>query len=154
MVQLLMMEPQSQRSAEANNYIKNILNYGIKKTGEKSVTLSISPNENESGNLVIPISVLAATDGKKNLTPTDSLALQLKSVFQVTGELEAKKQASFYLNYLAKYFADLAHTENMPAFTRYISLSTNKDESLAWFKAHQQEVTDFSKWVKETKRSF
>ncbi len=150
----LMMEPQTQRSAEANTYVKNILAYGIKKTGEKSVSLSVSPNETNPGNLVIQIAVLAATENKKDLTATDSLNLQLKSVFQVTAELAAKKPDGFYSNYLAKFFGDLANTGNMPAFARYISLSTNKDDNLAWFKAHPQETTDFGKWLKETKRSF
>ncbi|RKR85642.1 tetratricopeptide repeat protein [Mucilaginibacter gracilis] len=150
----VILEPQTARSAEAYRYIKNILGHGITKTGEKSVTISVSEKELGSGDMMMQIAVLAATTDKKGLSPTDSLSLQLKSVFEVLAETAANKPVPFYTSYLAKYFGNLAHSNNMPAFARLISLAANADDSKAWFKEHQIELTNLDKWVQTTERSF
>lgn len=150
----LLLEPQSKRSGEAVAYIKNILNYGITKIGEKSVTLSVPSADLNSINLALQIAVLAATDNKKDLSPVDSLSLQLTSVFQIIGEQAGKMESPFFANFYAAYFKKMAESGNMPAFVHYITLSTYKDENLAWFKEHDKELKDLQQWVVNTKREF
>jgi len=99
------------------------------------------------------LAIVAATTDKKGLSAVDSLTLQLTSVFQILGEQSANKNNDF-TNYFTKYFANLSHTNNMPAFVRYITLSAYKEENMAWFKDHEQELKDFQKWINDTKRDF
>jgi hypothetical protein len=65
-----------------------------------------------------------------------------------------EKTPAMASTYFADFFQKLGASGNMPAFTRYISLSVNKDENLAWFKAHDKELSDFDKWVATTERKF
>ncbi|WP_426669907.1 tetratricopeptide repeat protein [Mucilaginibacter sp. McL0603] len=150
----LLLEPRSKRSAEALAYIKNILNYGITKTGEKSITVNVPSTDLNSINLGMQMAVVTACDNKKNISPADSLTLQLTSVFQIIGEQSDKLETPFFSNYYAKYFQKLSISKSMPAFVRYISLSMYKDENTAWFKRHDDELKDLEKWVSLTKRGF
>jgi tetratricopeptide (TPR) repeat protein len=148
----LMMEPNSKRSSEAYQYIKAILNYGIRKTGEKKIDISISSADLDKGNLMLPISIIAATDGKKDLAPVDSLELQLKSVFEVAGNIIGEKEDPFVSKYFANYFVALAGSDNMPAFARLVSLTAYKEDNLKWFKDNDSKLTALSNWIANTKR--
>jgi tetratricopeptide (TPR) repeat protein len=150
----LLLEPQTARSANAFVNLKKVLNYGIKRSGEKKVDISISKDDLNGSNLIIPMAVLAATEGKQNLSTTDSLSLELKSVFDVLGESKKDAKSTDYAHFYADYFKKMADSPNMPAFARLISLAVYKEENIKWFKEHQKELTDLDAWVKETPRSF
>ena len=155
----ILLEPQTKRSTEAYKYIKTIVNYGIKQTGEKSVTINISDSDLGSGNLLMPMAVTTATDsnstgGKKNLTSVDSLALQLTSLFKISTTITGDKENSFVTNYFAKYFEQLGNSDNMPTFARLVSLTAYKDENLQWFKDNDDKLKALNNWVANTKREF
>ncbi|WP_184545945.1 tetratricopeptide repeat protein [Mucilaginibacter sp. FT3.2] len=150
----LLLEPQTKRSTEAYNYVHYIINYGIKSTGEKNVNITVSTNDMDSGNFMMPISVLAATTDKKGLSRTDSLSLQLKSLFEVSGGFTGKKEDAFYKNYFSEYFKKLAETDNMQAFARLISIGAYQDENLQWFKDNNAKLSALDAWVTATKREF
>ncbi len=149
----LLLEPQSKRSSEAMAYVKNIVNFGITRKDEKSINISVNPDEG-AGNLMMPMAVSTALDGKKNLSAVDSVQFQLKSLFEIGSTIADDKVKPFANNYYANYFENLAKSGNMPAFARYITLSIYKDENLAWFKDHDKELKDFQKWLADTKRDF
>jgi tetratricopeptide (TPR) repeat protein len=150
----LLLEPQSKRSPEAIAYAKSILNFGISKKGEKNININISSSELNSMNLGMQMAVVAATVDKKNLTSVDSLTLQLTSVFRIIGEQSDKSITPFFANYYAKYFQELSVSDNMPAFTRYISLCVYKDENTDWFNGHKEELMGLEKWISSTERNF
>jgi hypothetical protein len=107
-----------------------------------------------SDDLMFSLAVINATSGKKNLSPVDSLALQLKSIFEVQDASKETVDKSFYNKFFVEYFKNMAATGNVPAFTRYITLSTNKAENNEWFKAHDDDITKLDKWVTTTKRTY
>jgi len=150
----LMLEPQSKRSAEAFKYVEAILNYGIKKTGEKKIDITISTQDLDSGNLLMPMAVATATDDKKDLAAVDSLELRLTAVFKIAGSITGEKTDPFVSNYFGKYFVALAATDNMPAFARLVSLTAYKDDNLKWFKDNDGKLTALSNWIANTKRDF
>ena len=150
----LLLEPQSKRSGEGMAYVKNILNYGITKTGEKSVTVSVPSTDLNSINLGMQMAVLTATDNKKDLSAVDTLSLQLKSVFEIVGEQSDKLETPFFSKYYAKYFLKLAKSENIPAFARVISLSAYQEEDTKWLKEHNKELQELDRWVSTTEREF
>ncbi|SDE12896.1 Tetratricopeptide repeat-containing protein [Mucilaginibacter pineti] len=148
----LILEPQTQRSVEAYKFVQNILNHGIKKTGEKSVTLTLSQKDVDGPNLLLPTAILAATTDKTGLSKTDSLTLQLKSVFGISDNFGAKSADAFYKSFYSDYFKKLAATDNMEAFVRLISLTANKEENLQWFKDNGAKLSALDAWVTTTKR--
>lgn len=150
----LMVEPQTQRSISAFKNIEDILHYGIKKTGDKSVTLNISTADMNSSNLILPMAILNATSDKKDLGVTDSLTLQLTQVFKISGAFYGDKPSEFYTHYYADYFKKLAESDNMPAFSRFISVATYREENLKWFKDNDKQLGALDTWVNNNKREF
>ncbi|MEO7211690.1 tetratricopeptide repeat protein [Mucilaginibacter sp.] len=150
----LLIEPQTKRSPEALTYVKAIINNGVKKTGEKSVTITINEKDLSSSNLLMPLTVTNATSDKKNLSATDSLTLQFTALFEIAHVITGDKDNPFVASYYSDFFEKLAKSGNMAAFTRYISLSAYKDENLAWFKEHDKDLAAFDDWLKATKREF
>ncbi len=150
----LLLEPQTQRSAEAYHYVKKIINYGIKKTGETSVTLSVNPKDTAGANFLMPMTILAATSDKKNLSPVDSLSLQIKSLFDISESFGSKKEDTFYKSFYAGYFKNLAAAGDVPAFARFISISAYPDDNLQWFKDNDAQLKALDLWIRTTERKF
>jgi tetratricopeptide (TPR) repeat protein len=148
----ILLEPNTKRSTEAYNYIKAILTYGIKQTSDKSVNITVSPDNVSS--VMMPISIISATEGKKGLSAIDSLQLQLTSIFEVSHTLTGDKENSFVSNYFSDYFAKLGISDNMPAFARLVSLSAYKDENVKWFKDNDDKLKALDSWIASTKREF
>jgi len=148
----LLLEPQPTHSAEAYRYIKNIINYGIKKTDEKKINVSVNPDR--ASNLVIPLTVITATEGKKNLSPVDSLQLQLTALFKASRAFAADKEPTIIQHYFSDFFEKLGNSDNMPAFTRLVSMSAYRDENLQWFKDNPGKLEALDAWIRVTKREF
>jgi len=147
----LLLEPQSGRSAEACNYVKYLVNFGIKHDGKGNTNTTVSPNSND---LMFSIAVIGATSGKKDLSSVDSLSLQLASLFKIQDTPKDITEPSFYSKFFVDYFKNMANTDNVAAFTHFITLSTNKDEDAEWFKAHDAELKKFDNWYGSTKRVY
>jgi tetratricopeptide (TPR) repeat protein len=152
----LLLEPQTQRSVVAFNYIRTIINNGVKRTGTNAVTISVSENT-PADELVLPMTVVASTQAKelngRKLSGVDSLEVELTDVFKYLGEAR-QSDTGFYANYFAKFFGKLAASGNMPAFTRLISLTAYKDENLAWFNENKKQLDDLDMWIRSTPRDF
>jgi tetratricopeptide (TPR) repeat protein len=150
----LLLEPQSQRSAQAFANIKSLLNDGIKQTGAKSVNISVSEKGLGGSNLSFQLAVLSATENNKKISsPIDTLNAQLTAVFTAATEYKESKEDTFFYNFYAKFFNQLATSDNMEAFTRLISLSAYKDDNLAWFKANKDKLDKLDMWIRSTPRS-
>jgi hypothetical protein len=151
-VQFFTIEPNTTRGAAGLASLKEIINRGIKKTGEKNVNITASADNVAS--LMLPLAVTNATLGRSNLSAIDSLTLQLTSLFSVAHTITMDKDDPFVANYFSNYFDALGKSGNMPAYIMYIALGAYTNESTAWFKEHDKELNNLSAWVKETKRSF
>jgi hypothetical protein len=104
----LLIEPQTKRSAEALGYVKAIINNGVKKTGEKSVSITINENDLSASNLMMPLAVTNATSGKKNLSATDSLNLTANRVFlKLSHLITDDKEKPFIASYYSDFFEKL-----------------------------------------------
>lgn len=143
----LLLEPQSKRSPEAVDYIKYLVNFGIKREANGNTTTTIAPND-----IAFSIAVIGATSNKKNLSSVDSLSLQLPSLLQVLDAKDEKTDVAFYTKFFSDYFKDMANTGNVAAFTHYATLSAYKDEDVEWFKTHDADLKRFDNWASTTKR--
>jgi len=152
----LLLNPQGSQAAEAFGNIQHILQGGVLKDASGKTTILLSPKgdkENESMNLAISMSELTAQN--KKLAGMDLLNDELKSIFTIAGEISEKKtDKSFYDKFFADYFYKLAKSDNMPAFTRLVSLSGNKDTNTKWMSEHDDEVKALDSWLANTPREF
>ncbi|HTD41779.1 MAG TPA: tetratricopeptide repeat protein [Mucilaginibacter sp.] len=152
----LLLDPQSPQAAEAFGNIQHILQGGVLKDGTGRNTIILSPKgsqENEALNL--SISMAALSGQKKKLTGMDLLEYELKGIFTIAGEPSGEKtEKDFYDKFFAGYFYKLAKSDNMPAFTRLVSLSGNKEVNTKWISENDKLVKDLDKWVATTDRSF
>jgi tetratricopeptide (TPR) repeat protein len=148
----LLLEPQSERSPQAFAYIRDILYKGIKPKDSKNVTITVSDKDMGTENFLLPMTVLAATLDKKNLSAVDSLTLQLTEVFKVAGEVKEGTNGDFYSNFYAKFFNKLALSGNMPAFVRYISLRVYKADDLAWLNINKKALDNLDLWIRSNER--
>ncbi len=149
----LLLEPQTARSPDAVVSLKRIVNYGISQKSGKNVNVNISSSDMNSLNLGMTLAIINATSSKQNLSPVDSLSLQLNSLFPIISE-QALDKDPFFSKYYAKYFNTMTDSGNIPALARYITLSAYKDEDLAWFKDHDKELKDLQKWLNDTRHDF
>jgi len=148
----ILLEPNTKRSALAYDYIHSILTYGIKKTDEKHVNITVSPDN--PGNAMMPLSIITATEDKKGLSAVDSLQLQLTNLFKVSRTISGDKEPQSILSYFPDYFEKLGNSDNMPAFARLVSLTAYKDENVKWFKDNDDKLKALDSWVTSTKREF
>lgn len=151
----LMIEPQTQRSAEACNYIKHILYYS--KSGN-TITMRGANEDTNAQQIAIAMSVMGgltlakAKDANAVITPLDSLSMPLSTIFKIAAEGKGKYGSPFFTKYFVDYFGELAKTEHMDTFVRYITFSINRDENSAWFKANPDKLKGLDSWVRDNKR--
>lgn len=152
----LLLNPQGPQAAEAFGNIQHIFQGGVLKdvNGKNTIVLSPKGNqENEAMNLAISMAVL--TGQNKKLTGMDLLEYELKSIFTIAGEtIEKKTDKDFYDKFFVDYFYKLAKSDNMPAFTRLVSLSANKDVNTKWMSEHDDQVKALDSWLANTSREF
>jgi tetratricopeptide (TPR) repeat protein len=154
----LLLEPQSARSAGAFKYVYAILNDGVKYNGPKKVTITIPKGDMKPDDLLLQMTVVNSMDdkslaGRKLSTPVDTLSVQLTAVFKMQAQ-SLQNNNDFFSSYFAKYFGQLANSGNMDAFSHLVSLTTYKDENIAWFKENKKQLDDLSNWVQITPRNF
>jgi tetratricopeptide (TPR) repeat protein len=152
----LLLNPQGPQAAEAFGNIQHILQGGVLKDANGKNTIMLSPkDEKENGALNLAISMVVLSGQNKKLTGMDLLEYELKSIFTIAGETSEKKtDKDFYDKFFAGYFYQLAKSDNIPAFTRLVSLSANKDDNTKWMSEHDDQVKALDGWVANTPREF
>ncbi|WP_214073780.1 tetratricopeptide repeat protein [Mucilaginibacter sp. dw_454] len=141
---LMWAKPGDKNAAESYRLLKFMLKPNPKAT---IITDPIAKMQQE---LLIK-SATAAVAGKTNLTPVDSLTLQLTSIFKAIKEQQDQYGSPFFSKYYGDFFDALAATENMDTFVHLISLNASPDND-AWLKSHPDKMTAFVNWTKNTKR--
>ena len=155
----LLLEPQTKRSTEAYEYIDKIFKAGAE---QKNILITtdkdnkeITPMSMAEASIAIAALATKAMETQNIGSPQERLSNELKMVFQTTAK-EGEKQTNkdFFWKYYADYFGKLAQTDNMPAFTRLISLSAYREDNLKWFNENDKQLSALDAWVSGTKREF
>jgi tetratricopeptide (TPR) repeat protein len=154
----LIIEPQTQRSVEACNYLKHILYVNVKGN---NMTVGGTDDLTRTQQMAIALGVTgglaiakkeAGNNGTGATTVLDSLAIPLQFIFKLTAEKRDPANSAFFNKYYADFFGALAKTEYMNAFFRYITISVFRTDNIAWLKMHQDELKGLVAWVNSTKR--
>lgn len=152
----ILLEPNTARSVEAYNNIQHILQGGVLRGDDGKTTIQFSPNDSKDmGTLNAGISLIAISAQTKKLAGSELFEYELKSIFELAGQLSEKKteaEKDFFWKYYADYFYKLAQSPNITAFARVVSLSN--PESAQWLRDNPQKAGDLANWVKVTERGF
>lgn len=148
----LLIEPDSARSNSVYQMLTNKLDYGVEKTSEKNINVSIPFNESEDpdfGAAEMMISLAKAsnyTEENVGKTEMELFAENNKSLFSVLGELK-KDNKGFWWEFYVPFFYDIVQNNHTKAYSYYISQSSGKQEVYDWLELHREELDNFLNWI-------
>jgi lipopolysaccharide biosynthesis regulator YciM len=153
----LLVEPNSQRSADAYKLLHSQLKKGVTKGGDNTIniTLSMDSKKDDFGPAEMMISMLEASkniDENKKKSDQQLFSENTGSLFAVLGELKGKNK-SFWWTYYVDFFYSLKKNEHVETFTYYISQPARDTVVDSWLKENNMKIDAFSKWYNEYKRN-
>jgi len=150
----LLLEPNSNRSLINLNILKGMLDQGVEKQSEKEINVNI-PSNSTSDSIFGPaemiVSLSAANrfiEENKGKTDAQYFVERNKSIFSVLGELK-KDHKDFWWDFYVTKFYDLVQTDNIEAFSYYISQSLNSAEINNWITNNQDKMKRLADWMKK-----
>jgi tetratricopeptide (TPR) repeat protein len=148
----LLVEPNSTRSSSVFQMLNNKLNYGVEKTSEKNINVSIPMNESKDsdfGAAEMMISLSKAsnyTEENAEKTEMELFAENNEVIFSVLGELK-KENTGFWWDFYVPFFYNIVQGKHTNAYSFYISQSSGKQEVFDWFDTHKEEMDKFIDWI-------
>ncbi|HCX21576.1 MAG: hypothetical protein CMB80_10080 [Flammeovirgaceae bacterium] len=149
----LLLEPNSQRSADALELLKEQLAGNAEQTGENSMNIILNPaaldKKNEFGSAEVMLSMLAATNmtaKKEGASDMELFISNNNSIFKILGELKKKKNKGLWWEFYIPFYYDLAKSKHLDTYCRYISQSEST-EAGEWIYTHEKELAAFDEWL-------
>ncbi len=149
----LFLEPNSQRSIDAYSMLQNNFGGNVSKDAEKPNTINIllSPSEDtDFGAAELMISLLEAsksTEENEGKTEDEMFVENTESFFKILGELKKKKNKEIWWTFYTTFFYDLAKSEHIETYCKYISQSSNEN-SKKWLAKNTEKLDTFDVWLK------
>lgn len=148
----LFLEPDSQRSLVAHSMLQENFGGNVSKDEDKPNTINImySPNnDSQFGAAELMISMLEASKSlEKNDGKTDDelFVENTESLFKILGELKKKKNKEIWWTFYTPFFYDLARSEHLGTFCKYITQASNEN-SRNWLIENENKLNDFAVWL-------
>ncbi|MEO7306894.1 MAG: tetratricopeptide repeat protein [Ferruginibacter sp.] len=154
----LLLEPKSKRTASALKTLEEELDKGVKKDGEKSVTIT-SPGKNKDDDefytAELMLGLLSSSkynESNKNKTAPQLFAETTNSFFTILGEMKKNKKG-FWWDFYVDYFYKLAVNKHAEAFCYYI-IQSKGDVYNEWIKENLPKLELFSEWYTKQPHKF
>lgn len=150
----LMIEPTSKRSNQNYQSLKSKLGFGVVQKDEKNISVNLSMpkgNESEFGAADMMISLTAASkylEKNKGKTELELFTEANKNLFSILGELKGKKDG-FWWDFYVTSFYDLVNSDNVEAFSYYISQSENSDLINKWMTDNSTKILSLTNWIEK-----
>lgn len=150
----LLVEPNSSRSKDAFETLLSYLNYGVNKSDDKVINVSIPINKSsdsdfEAAEMMISLSK-ASNYEKENSDKTEMelFAENNNSIFTVLGELK-KDNKGFWWDFYVPFFYKIALDENVKAYSYYIAQSSEYTEVIEWLQNNSEALDKLFKSINE-----
>jgi tetratricopeptide (TPR) repeat protein len=149
----LLIEPNSARSNSVYELLISKLDYGVEKTSEKNIDVSIpfsTSQDSDFGAAEMMISLTKASNFSEenaNKTEMELFADNNESIFSVLGELKKKKSKGFWWEFYVPFFYDIVQNDHTKAYSYYISQSSGKQEVYDWVELNREELDNFLNWI-------
>jgi hypothetical protein len=158
----LILEPESSRAKENLARLQKLMKGNVEQTGDKSVTINISPNmladttlkgkakENNfaSADLILTLSAGLDYDEKnKKKTEVERFISKFETVCELLKETQ-RDNYGFYWDYYVPYFIEMKNKNLVEPFA-YIAFATSEDTNVSkWLESHKSAIDEFYDWSK------
>ena len=149
----LFLEPDTKRSEEAYQLLQDTFGGNVSKDKDKANTINIvlSANSNtQFGAAELMIGMLEASkslEENEGKTDDEMFIKNTDSFFTILGELKQKKNREIWWTFYTTFFYDLAKSEHMEAYCKYVTQSGNEN-SKKWLMVNEKKLNDFGDWLK------
>lgn len=152
----LFLEPSSDRSQSAYQILLENFGGNVTKDEEKPNTINISlsvGNDDEFSSVKFMIGLLEASkssEENKDKTDDEMFVENTDSFFTMMGELNENgdKGKTLWWTFYTPFFYDLAKSEHMEAYCKYISQSGN-ESSQQWLSDNGDKLDALDSWLQE-----
>jgi len=151
----LMIEPMSKRSNQNYQTLKSKLGYGVEQKDDKNINVNLPMSkgtDSEFGAADMMISLTAASKYLEENMSKSELELfseTNKSIFTILGELKGKNKG-FWWDFYVTSFYDLVNSDNVEAFSYYISQSDKSDLVNKWIIDNSTKIQSLTNWIEKT----
>ena len=149
----LFLEPNSQRSLDAYSMLQQNFGGNVTKDNEKPNTINIllsSNNDSQFGAAELMVSMLEASkslEENEGKSDDEMFVENTEKFFKVLGELKKKKNKEIWWTFYTTFFYDLAKSEHLETYCRYITQIGNEN-SKKWIEENTNALNEFDKWLK------
>jgi len=156
---LLVLEPESERSAIALENIQKIMSASVKDSGSNHITISVTPEMLDTGNekqkmnnfsaVELNLALASALDYDSSVINKSNVLKFLRKLDVVCENLKAfeKDNYGFYWDYYAPYYIEMKQ-KDLTKTCAYIAFASSGDPVVtAWLSIHQSEIGEFFKWA-------
>jgi tetratricopeptide (TPR) repeat protein len=150
----LLLEPNTKRSVEVYQILKENFEGNVTKDKHKPNTVNIklsSNNESQFGSAELLLSMLEASkslEENKGKSDDELFVENTKSFFNLLSEQKQEKDKEIWWTLYSSFYSVLAKSEHLETYCKYISQSSNIN-SQQWLTDNKSKLTAFSNWLKE-----
>lgn len=154
----LSLDNNSQRSTDNLNYLLILMNKGISKRGENSISISLDerllsnassksiPNNFSASEMVLTLSAALDDDKEfKNDSEVQKFSRKLSILFNSLSETK-ENQTGYYWEYLAPYFIEMKKQDLVNTFANIAFAANNDKDAIKYLKDNKEKVDAFYKW--------
>jgi tetratricopeptide (TPR) repeat protein len=154
-MRFLVIEPRSQRSANAYKVFAELMLGGVspgKTPNDINIFVDLGGNKDEGdfGSLEMLVGLTSAvgvTEKNKDKSEVQRLVDQLDTFLALVSESDAKGDKSkFTWRYYIPYFIELKKRNYVEPFAYYISQTSNMSNVPEWLQANESRVKEFVSW--------
>lgn len=157
----LVIDNKSSRAKGNFETLMKLMNKGVSKTGDKSVSLSIDSStldkinkkkkgENDFSSTDMVLSMASALDydeKNKDKTDVEKFIIKFQTLCQSMAETQ-KNQKGYYREFLAPYFIEMEKKNLVEPFAYKIFLSSKNPDVSNYNKEHSDKIEEFQSWSK------
>lgn len=149
----LFLEPNTGRSAEAYQMLKNNFSGNVSKDEKDDNTINItlpSSDDDEFATLKLMIAMIEASktlEENKDKTEEEMFIENTASLFNSLGELKNEKSKEIWWTFYTPFFYDLAKSDHLATYCNYICQSSSEN-SQKWLSENEEKLKAFDDWLK------
>jgi tetratricopeptide (TPR) repeat protein len=148
----LMLEPNSKRSKINYNSLLSQLGQGVERKNDKNISVNVplsSSQDSLFGAAEMMVSLKAASrfiDENKDKSSMEFFIDTNKGFFSILGELK-KENKDFWWDFYVPKFYDLVQSNNLEAFSYYISQSSNSEDINKYIAENADKMKQLKDWI-------
>jgi len=150
----LLLEPNTKRSVQALEMLQENFGGNVSKDPDKpnTINITISPNDDKQfGAAEMMVAMLEASktlEKNEGKTEDEMFVENTESFFKVLGELKKDKNKEIWWTFYTPFFYDLAKSDHLEAYCKYITQSDNKNYQ-EWLGENEAKLNAFAQWLQE-----